>query len=106
MGVSQQLKKLQGLPQIAYLGSLLRLQDRLPKPQMECLTLFRNFISLLWSNSLACMWADILLPVLDIAREQGYVGHRRVIYRVVSLETDCTFQVSGNFSCPDSLQKC
>jgi len=76
MGVLQQLKKLQGLPQIAYLGNLLRLQDRLPKAQMECLTLFRNFISLLWSNSLACMWADILSSVLDIAWEQGQVGHR------------------------------
>jgi len=42
MGVLQQLKTLHGLPQIAYLGNLLRLQERLPKPQMECLTLLRN----------------------------------------------------------------
>ena len=78
------MKTLQGLPQIAYLGNLLRLEDRLPKPQMERLTLFRNFISLFWSNSLACVWADILLSVLDIAWEQGYVGHRLVIYRVTN----------------------
>ena len=84
MGVLQQLKMLQGLPQIAYLGNLLRLQDRLPKPEMKCFTLLRNFISLLWSNSLACMWTDILLSVLDIAWEQGYVGHRLVIYRVMN----------------------
>ena len=38
MRVLQQLKMLQGLPQIAYLGNLLRLQDRLPKAQMECLS--------------------------------------------------------------------
>ena len=84
MGVLQQLKMLQGLPQIAYLGNLLRLQDRLPKAQMECLTLLRNFISLFWSNSIACMWADILSSVLDIAWEQGQVGHSLVIFRVTN----------------------